>query len=134
MNAFKIIFGIIVAALGLGLVAAGWAVAAYGGWMPIVNISFGFVLGFMGIGVVLAGSMLVHGSRVGDALGGIVAARSGQSGIGLHKGDTYHIPPNNIKDTLVAILKYTVIAICIILIVIFSMIRATGGLRNWVKL
>lgn len=109
------------------MAAAGWAVAAYGQWL---NLFFGFALGFMGIGLTLPGVMLIRGSDVKDALGGIVTARSGQSGVGLHKGNIYYVPPNNIKDLLLEIFKYTIIAICVILIAIFSIFRVTGGFHD----
>lgn len=127
MKVFKIILGIIVIIIGLGMAAAGWIIFAYGQWPLIVNLFFGFTFGFMGIGMTWPGIMLIRGSDVKDALGGIVTARSGHGGVGLHKGDIYYAPPNNIKSILIDILKYAIIVIVVLLIAIFSVFRVIGG-------
>jgi hypothetical protein len=127
MKVFKIILGIIIIALGLGMAAAGWVVATQGQWTPVINIFLGFSLAFTGFGFAGVGIMLVRDSTVRDALGGIVIARSGQSGIGLHNEETYNLPPRNIREVLLDILRYTIIAICVILIAIFSIFRVTHG-------
>ncbi len=127
MKTFKLILGVMIAVLGFSLAWAGWAVAAYGQWILVVKTFLGFTLVFSGLGVGWAGLILIRGSTVREALGDIVTARSGQSGVGLHKEDIYYVPPNNLKDILLDILKYTIIAIVVILIAIFSVFRVTGG-------
>ncbi len=135
MKIFKIILGAIIIALGLGMAIAGWAVAVHGQFTAIANIFLGFTLSFMGMGLSLAGFMLVRGSTVRDALGGIITARSGHSGVGFHySSDTDQAPRvytgklDRIKDILSQIFLYTVIAICVVLLAIFSVFRVTGGL------
>lgn len=127
MKPFKIILGIIIIILGLGMAAAGWATAVYGQGTLVVKTFLGFTLVFLGSGLGWSGLMLIRGSTVKEALGGIVTARSGQSGVGLHKEDIYYVPPNNLKDILLDILKYTIIAIVVILIATFSVFRVIGG-------
>jgi|GEM_PF-5723048 len=127
MKVFKIILGIIVITFGLGMAAAGLAILNYGQWPPLLNLLFGFTLGFLGIGLTWPGIMLIRGSTVRDALGGAVSALQGHSGVGLHKGDTYYVAPASVKQLIFDILKYAVIAICVILIAIFSVFRVVGG-------
>jgi hypothetical protein len=128
MKIIKIILGIIVIALGLGMTAAGWAIFMYGQWPFILNLFFGFTLGFIGIGLTWPGAMLMRGSTVRHTLGGAVSALQGHGGVGLNKGDIYYVAPANIKQLVFDILKYAVIAICVILIAIFSIFRVIGGL------
>lgn len=127
MKLFKIILGIAIIALGLGMATAGWAIATYGQWTLIVKMFLGFTLGFFGIGLGLVGLLLIRDWTVRNVLGGIVTARSGQSGVGLHKEAIYYAPSSNIKDVLLDILKYIIIAIVVILIAIFSVFRVIGG-------
>jgi hypothetical protein len=127
MKIFKIILGIIVIALGLGMAVAGWIVFTGGQWSPIINLFLGFALGFMGAGLVWSGIMLVRGSTVRDALGGAVNALQGHGGVGLHKGGTYYAPPSHAKDLLLTIIRYAIIIIVVLLIAIFSIFRVTGG-------
>jgi hypothetical protein len=139
MNVFKIILGIIIIALGLGMVVAGWTIAVYGQWTPVVNIFFVFTLTFLGVGLGCVGVMLVRGSTIQNALGGIITAQPGLGGSSHYSSDpgqsarTYTGRPSRIKDLLSRIFLYTVIAICVILIAIFSVFRVTGGFSAWLE-
>lgn len=130
MKTSKIVLGSIVIALGLGVAVAGWAIFAYGQWPLAVSLFFGFALGFIGIGLTVPGVMLIRGSSVRNALGGAVNALQGHGGVGLHKSDTYHASPGNIKELLFDVLKYTTIAICVVLVAIFSIFRVIGGFTS----
>ena len=120
MNIFKIILGIIIAALGLGALAASLAIFTSGQWAPVVNILFGVTVAFLGFSFVWSGTMLVTGSTVRDALGGAVNALQGHGGVGLHKNSYYPHSISRLKEILFNILLYTVLGIAVILISIFS--------------
>ena len=129
MKVFKIALGIIILALGFGMAWAGWAMATYGQWSTVVNIFIGFVLAFFGLGIAWSGIMLIRGSSVRGALGGMVTALPGHKGIGLHRGDTHYVGSSTFRDVLPEIIRYTIIAIVIILIAIFSVGRILRDFR-----
>lgn len=121
MNIFKILLGIIISTLGLGMAAAGWAIAIGGRWTPTINMLIGFVLVFFGLGIVWSGIMLMRDAAVRDALGGIITAQTGHGGINLRRGDAcYSYKTSRIKRILYNILLYTFLAITIAIISILS--------------
>ena len=133
MKVFKIILGTIVIGLGLGMAMAGWVVATHGQWTPLVNGFLGFALGFMGLGLSFPGIMLMRGSAVEDALGGIITSQPGLRVSSRYSNDAIqrskpHIGRlSRIKEIVSQVFLYAVIAICVILIAIFSVFRVIGG-------
>lgn len=131
MKAFKIILGIIITAIGLGMTAAGWAIATYGQWIAIINILIGGVLGFLGLGIILSGVLLLTGGTVGDALGGIITATPGHKGVGLHPEDTdMGRGLNNFKYIMSRILFYAFLTIVILLISVLGVGRVLRNFRG----
>lgn len=124
MNIFKILLGIIIATLGLGMTAAGWAIANGGQWSTTVNILLGITVAFIGLSFLGSGGMLIMGGTVRDALGGAVSALQGHGGIGLRPGGAYYpYQRNKIKRVLYNILLYIFLAIAITIISVFSVGR-----------
>ena len=130
MKIFKILLGLIIMVTGLGMAAAGIALFAYGNYGNLLNTFFGFTLVFLGLGAIASGLYLLRGDSVREVLGGIVTARSGHSGIGLHNGGVNDLPPVGFKETVLVIIRYVAITIAVILIAIFSVFRVIGGFHG----
>lgn len=133
MTIFRIILGIIILLLGLGVTAVGGAVAIHGSYGVATNIFIGIFLAFFGLGgFVWAGIRLLSGETVSNTLGGLVTAQTGHAGIGMHPGDV--VPDTRMYDRsrlirlkyiLGKVLLYTVLTIVVLFVGILSVFRYT---------
>jgi hypothetical protein len=120
------ILGIIIMALGVGVMLAGWAIATNGLWASVANVSTGAMLAFFGVGFVWSGGRLVLGESVRDVLGGVVAALPGHRGVGLDSGVDRRVPSGP-RYVLSQILLYVVLAVVVAAISVFSVLRVFRG-------
>lgn len=128
MKIYKIMLGIITSVLGFSLILAGWAMWVYGQWGAMANGFAGGMLVFFGLGVICSGIMLLSGTPVRDALGGVVTALPGHRGVGLRSGRRVQ-NQGRFKHILSQIILYTVLVIVVVLICIFSVTRVMRDFR-----
>lgn len=120
MTMIKITLGIVISLLGLGMVAAGWAVAIHGQWTPAINLYFGLVVGLMGIGSMWLGFRLIFDTTIKDVL-----FRLAESQTIPKSSKVYIYWLARIMGILPKVLLYTLLAIAILLISIMSVTRYT---------
>jgi hypothetical protein len=131
MKIFRIILGIIIAALGIGIAAVGYAFARYGQWHPIINIFAGAVMALFAFAFTYSGVRLIWGEAVSDVLGGVVTALPGHRGVGMHysKAVEHYRSASRLKEILGKIFLYGGLALLIIFISLLSVLRVFRSFR-----